>query len=354
MTWRPSELRSAMGERTPSAVLVAENNPTSSSVVVTTGVNDTAVFRFSPDEITYTDWVIKIPATPQTPLSESQASNTRDYRDGIMAALAVDTSKIPFEFTAIGGKTAILFYGAHRGTLTYESGTANYLGFVQGQSVPVVEVLSTDSIVALRERIEALEAGGAAKGGAGSVALGGINCWYASPTAPISGAILGYTSGSGVAAVSPLFIDQELTFSKMQFEIHTNFTSSQTYTCLLYDTADGYPNALLAKADIATGTTGGSKEAPVTPITLQPGTYWIGMWVGNVEPSSGLLVNNVGVGIMMSHSPSGSGKTGNQRIAAGWKTTNFANPAIGSSWPGRNSSGMGTDYRVPRVAVWAG
>lgn len=354
MTWRPSEVRTALGERLPTAVMVAEAAADPASVVVTAGVNDTAVFRFSPDGVTYTEWVVTVPATPAAPLSPTMAGELRDYRDGVMAALAVDTSKLPFEFTAIGGRTAALFYGARRGTLTYYSGTADYLGFVPGQSVPVSSVENTDSILSLQERVVALESGGGGGGGGGTVALGGAQCWYASPTGTTVSGTLGYASGNGVAAISPLFVDQELSFSKMQFEIWTSYVSSQTYTCLLYDTADGYPNLLLAKADIATGTSGGSKEATITPITLLPGTYWIGAWVGNVEPATGALVNNVGVGIMMAHGPSGAGKTGNQRVAAGWKTTNLANPAVGSTWPGRAASGMGTDYRVPRVALWAG
>lgn len=304
--------------------------------VTVSGSNDTAEFEVSAGGVPLYTVPVVFPAGA--------------YRDSLMAALAVDTAGLPFRFAGDGGRVVVEFMqGAPGLTVTYAGGTATWLGFTVGAEVTAQGAYRPPSLWSLEDRLAALEAG-AGGGGGGTVALGGAQCWYASPSGAISTANLGYASGTGVAALSPLFIDQALTFSKIGFEVGTVYPSSVDYTALLYSSADGYPAELLASAVIATGTTGGFKEAAITPIELDPGTYWIGLFVATAE-STGALVNNTGVGIMMAHSPSGSGKTGNQRIAAGWKK----NPAtVAATWPGRTSTGMGTDYRVPRVSIWAG
>lgn len=308
--------------------------------VTVTSSNKKAVFR-----VTYANSVAATDLTVEIPEGT--------YRDANMALQAVDTSFAPLKFTSQDGKPVVLLMGmwsAGGGTFEYAGGTADYLGFLPDVQVPLASPEPTSDV----EYLESVAAtGGSGGGGGGTVALGGANCWYSSPTSTAVSGNLGYASGDGVAAVSPLFIDQELTFSKFAVEIWTAYTASTDYTAVLYDSADGYPNALLAKATLSTGTSGGGKTADITPITLAPGTYWIGAAIAAVEPATGALVCNTGVGIMMAHSPTGTVKTGNQRIAAGWKTTSLAIGAVGSTWPSRSASGMGTDYRVPRVGLWA-
>lgn len=342
MTWRPSVIRAALGEEQITAWLVASANPTS-PLTITTGSNDTAVLRLTPRGAgSAVDVTLTFPPGW--------------YRDSTMACLALNTDDLPFEFTAIGGKVAVGLKGSWNGArIEYQGGTTP-LGLTVGQYADAAVPPPGSAFGTLVERVGALEdGGGGGGGGAGSVALGGVGCWYASPTGTAVSGNLGYTSGNGVGAISPLFVDQTLSFSKIGYEIWTAYVSDTTYKCLLYDTADGYPNTCLAAVDIATGTAGGAKIADLpAALELAPGTYWIGAWVGAAEPATGLLVNNVGVGIMMAYSPTGSGRTGNQRIAAGWKSTSLAAPAIGSTWPSRSATGMGTDYRVPRVSLWAG
>ena len=339
MTFRPSQLDMLAGSVPTVAVLVAASAPTG-ALTVLDGAN-TAVFRITPiGSAASTDVTVTVPPG--------------QYRDAILACLAVDTASLPFEFTAIGGRVAVALHGAYTGSVfSYVEGTASWMGFTAGQSTTAAFADAPGSpIPGLTSRVAALEAGGGS-GGGGTVALGGAQCWYASPTSTISSAGLGYSSGTGVAAISPLFVDQTLTFSKIGYEVSTIYPASVDYTALLYATADGYPSELLASAVIATGTAGGFKSADITALELAPGTYWIGLWVGAAE-GTGTLVNNTGVGILMAHSPTGSGRTGNQRIAAGWKSTSIVPGTVGSSWPSRSALNMGTDYRVPRVALWAG
>ncbi len=337
MTYRPSDVYKYFSD-TDVTQATLKATVQSGPPVVVDGTNNLGVFGLSVGDVALADITIVFPSG--------------SYGDSISASYTANKPGLPFRFSGVDGFVAVEITGLSPGTtVTYLSGTATWLGIPVGAEITVSESF-VSPIKALEARIKALETAPSSAGG-GAVSYGGASCDYGSMTGAVSTAALGYTSGNGFAAVSPVAIDKILTFSKIGFEIGTVYPSAVTYTCLLYDSVDGYPGSLLTKVDVSTTTTGGKKYVSMTPIELQPGTYWIGLWVGSAE-GTGTLVNNTGIGLVMSFSPSGNGNSGNQRMAAGWKSNNMAQPSIGSNWPSRTASGMATDYRVPRVTIWAG
>lgn len=328
------------------AHLVASEQDNFKDVIVTSS-NNTAVFRLTfPNNSAYTDITITFP--------------DGFYSNALMAAISIDDTNLPLSFTSIDRRVAVAMKsGAWEGaTLGWQGGTATWLGFTSGQSV-VCGASKPSVITNLLNRIAALEDATASSGSAGGSmwTKSGSYCWHASPTGTIATGTLGYASGAGYAAVSPLYIKKELSFSKIMLEIGTVFTTGCTYSCIVLSDAGldyDYPGTILIKADIATTTGSGAQIASITPITLPAGDYWIGAGISAVEGASGALVLNTGLGLVQPYAPTGSGRSGNARNPAGWLTNNYAVGAVGTNWPARTSSGMDTYYRVPRIGIWAG